>query len=656
MQRILIDAAHKEETRVALVKDNALQDIDRECLSVKQLKGNIYLGRITKVEASLQAAFVEYGGNRHGFLPFADIHPDYYNIQKADNTDIKKITHLSKITEKDDENNIGENTTHEDDKIEEDSNNSNKNDSSSDDSVESLGSYSIEDETEEAASNKHDSSVRIQDVMTEKQYILVQVLKEERGNKGVALTTYISIAGRYCVLMANNPGKGGVSKKVDNLRDRKTLRNILKSFNVPEDKSVIIRTAGVGKKPEEVTRDYIYLLRLWGSIKQATLESKAPCYIHAEYDVIKRCIRDSYNDDITEVIIEGSEAFKTFRSLANMISHQQKTNIKIYNEKTPIFHKFNIEQQIFDLYDHKVLLPSGSSIVIDQTEALVSIDVNSGKATTEKSVEETAVNTNIEAAKEIARQLRLRDLGGLIVIDFIDMYDNRNKRTVERTLRDALVIDKARIQVSKLSNFGLLEISRQRLGASFSERISEICQHCHGSGFVQSKEIVAISIFRNVRHAATDKHTGVIHVRTSQEVANYMLNYKRKEINELEENYDIRLFVQYDENISGNEFDIRKRKNLTEEEKNELETKEITGKVNEMFDDYAMHDDIKNSETHSYNLEPSQQEKDIFNKKRRQKFKGKKRNNTFFHKDKSQDFNQQNKGILSKLFKRKINK
>jgi len=625
MKRLLIDAAYSEETRAVLLDNNKIQDFDRESLSIKQLKGNIYLAKITRIEPSLQAAFVDYSGDRHGFLPFADIHPDYYNIDDKLKTDLKAVTHFTNGEDiKSLEEKIKEEATKETTKEAEEINNEDQKSelSFNEDITENESRENKKEEDEEDEETEEDDIYKkhqIQDVLKEGQYLLVQVLKEERGNKGVALTTYISLAGKYCVLMANNGGKGGVSKKISNLRDRKILKNIIKNLQVPKDRSIIIRTAGVGKKPEEILRDYIYLMKLWGSIKKASIDSKIPTFIHAEDDVIKRCVRDLCNESVNEVIVEGKEAFKTVKDLIGMVSNNNKMVVKLHNERSPIFTKYNIEQQILNLYNNKVMLPSGASIVIDQTEALVAIDVNSGKATKERTVEEMATAINVEAAKEIARQLKLKDMAGLIVIDFIDMFDPKNRRIVERALRDALESDKARTQTARLSQFGLLEMSRQRLGGNLVTKVSEPCSCCKGSGIVRSKEIVAINILRAVRAASDDKNTGVVHVFTSEEIALYMLNYKREDIVELEKKYKIHLFLNHEENLD-NLYYIRKRKKLNDEEKKELHPKAKIGKVKSSFNDDFV--DTKDEEKYHFdkncyfdNNNKNHQQKNNFKKK-----------------------------------------
>lgn len=569
---IIIDAAHREETRVAVLENGILQDFDREAIAIKQIKGNIYYARVTRVEASLQACFVDYGSDRHGFLPFSDIHPDYYNISESEKQKIREATQPTKSVEEDE--NLPQNPSSKND------------DSKGEDEDEAIttGTYSVEDETAGYRGNIHSIYKRynIQDVIKPGQFILVQVAKEERGNKGASMTTYISIAGKYCVLMTNTPNKGGVSKKVDNFRDKKILRSILSEINVPLEQSVIIRTAGVGKKPEEIRRDYEYLNRLWENIKEASASSNSPTFIHAEDDVIRRCIRDVYNEQVSEVIVEGGDAFETVTNFVKLTMPGAPNNIKAHDERIPVFNKYKVEQQINALYEKQINLPSGGSIVIDHTEALVAIDVNSGRATKESGVEETAFNTNLEAVKEIARQLRLRDLAGLVVIDFIDMYDQKHRRNVERALRDELQNDRARIQLGRISAFGLLEMSRQRLGASFFETITEPCKHCAGTGYVRSVEISAVSILRNIRHTCADKQAGVIYVYTNAETISYMLNYKKNDIISTENNYGIHIFMHQSDDVGATGFNIKKRKSLSDEEKREIEMQVTTGKVNQL--------------------------------------------------------------------------
>ena len=618
-KKILIDGAFKEETRVALIENDVLQDYDREDFNFKQLKGNIYLAKITRIEPSLQAAFIDYGGDRHGFLPFSDIHPDYYNIPQDGIRDLKEVKffqnndnleELEKSNiqlENEQETKTAEETSTEvnsDDNTEEHEHlDVSKNNNDDDDGIEVIPNYSVDEEAGDNNNSNDYNQYKIEDVIKEGQYVLVQVLKEERGNKGVAMTTYISIAGKYCVLMVNSPERGGVSKKVTNLNDRKILKSILRSLNVPHDKSIILRTAGVGKKPEEILKDYLYLIRLWNAIKEATLESKAPAFIHAEDDIIKKTIRDLYTDDVDEVLVEGSDVFKSVKGLIKIISNNSHDTVaKLYTEKVPLFQKYNIESQLLDLYNNKVNLPSGGSIVIDQTEALVAIDVNSGKATKEKNVEEMATATNIEAANEIARQLKLRDLAGLVVIDFIDMFELKNRRIVEKAMRDAMSTDRARIQIARLSIFGLMELSRQRLGASFMERTSEVCPRCKGKGKIKSKEIVALSILRSIKYATTDKQINVITVETTPDLSHYLLNFKRKDIAQIEKDYNVYIFIEENESIDDNNYNIKKRKGLTNDEKKDLEPQQKLGKVNLDFGDNELYS-VSSAEIKKYKFD-----------------------------------------------------
>lgn len=608
---ILIDAAHREETRVAVLEDGILQDFDREAIAIKQIKGNIYLSRVIRVEPSLQAAFVDYGSDRHGFLPFADIHPDYYQISEVERQKLKEMNNSQPARQDDDDVPSAPQQSRQGQSSDESRQDRQPQD---DDASESIvtGAYSVEDETGNYRGNIYNIYKRysIQEVIKPGQLILVQASKEERGNKGASMTTYISIAGKYCVLMANTPNKGGVSKKVDNFRDRKLLKSILSELNIPSDRSVIIRTAGVGKKPEEIKRDCDYLSRLWDSIKEASTSSKAPTFIHAEDDVIKRCIRDVYNEQVSEVVVEGVEAFETVMNFVKLTMPHSAHNVKMHDERVPIFNKYRVEQQISALYEKQINLPSGGSIVIDHTEALVAIDVNSGRSTKESGVEETAVTTNLEAVKEITKQLRLRDLAGLVVIDFIDMYDQKHRRNVERALRDELQNDRARIQLGRISVFGLLELSRQRLGASFFETITEPCKHCSGTGYVRSVEILAVSILRAIRHACADKQAGVIYIYTNSETIAYMMNFKKGEIVSTEKNYDIHIFMHPSEDGGSQGFSIKKRKSLSDEERREIEMQVTTGKVNQLgleksyFENYARDDHHEEAPERHQNRKP----------------------------------------------------
>jgi len=604
---IIIDAAHREETRVAVLENGILQDFDREAVAVKHIKGNIYLARVIRVEQSLQAAFIDYGEERHGFLPFADIHPEYFNLPEAEKQKLRELTarevapnleaaeELENVAANPPAQALRENSeTRElrgegrerfsDRREGRDRRESPRDRDEDPETTMTTGSYSVEDETENRGSNIHTIYKRynIQDVIKPGQILMIQATKEERGNKGASMTTYISLAGKYCVLMSNTPNKGGVSRKVDNFRDRKILKAILSELTIPVEMSVIIRTAGVGKKPEEIKRDYEYLSRLWESINEMAKTSIAPTFIHAEDDVIKRCIRDVYNEQVSEVVIEGQQAFDSVASFIKATMPYGEHNIKFHDERVPVFNKYRVEQQIAALYEKTISLKSGGSIVVDHTEALVAIDVNSGRATKESGVEETAYNTNLEAAREIARQLRLRDLAGLIVIDFIDMYDQKHRRNIERTLRDELQNDRARIQLGRISIFGLMEMSRQRLGASLFETITEPCKHCSGTGYIRSVEILAVGILRSIRHACADKQVGVVYVYTSHEVISYIANYKKHDIIATEKNYNVHIFMHHSDDVGNGGFTIKKRKGLSDDERRELEMEVVTGKVNQL--------------------------------------------------------------------------
>ncbi len=603
IKSILIDAAHKEETRVVVTDSGVLQDFDREAISVKKVKGNIYLAKVTRVEPSLQAAFVDYGQDRHGFLPFGDIHPDYFNLSEEER---KSVTQLLSSQES------GDKEGSED----EDREPSKGNRDFDEESI-STGSDSADDEAETVRGEGFAQTIykkfKIQDVIKSGQLILIQVTKEERGNKGASMTTYISLAGKYCVLMANTANKGGVSRKVENFRDRKLLRGILGELEIPADRSVIIRTAGVGKKPEEIKRDYEYLNKLWENIVATAKESKSVLFIHGEDDIIKRCIRDVYNEDVSEVIIEGNDAYEEVTKFIEMTMPGGDHNIVHYQDRTPIFSKFGVEQQIAALYQKEVPLKSGASIVIDQAEALVAIDVNSGRSTKESNIEETAYQTNLEAAKEIAKQLRLRDLAGLIVIDFIDMSDQKHRRQVERTLRDELKDDRARIQLGRISVFGLLELSRQRLGSSLFETITRQCPSCNGSGYIRSVEVCTMAIFRAIRDACNDKQTKVIYVYTAGDVISHMANFKRRDLLITEKNYGINIILHQDDDIGGSGFKLKKRKSLSSQEKREINMEVETGKVNQLEIEKDYFDDFSRDE----DADPSQYESNQRNNQRR---------------------------------------
>ncbi|GIR97545.1 MAG: hypothetical protein CM15mP100_7650 [Alphaproteobacteria bacterium] len=483
-KKMLIDAHQPEETRVVLLNGNKIEEFDYENNSLIQLKGNVYLARVTRVEPSLQAAFVEYGGNRQGFLALSEIHPDYYRIPVEDREALTAQT--------DSEN--------EQDSVSEQSENI-SGDTTADNSPEEIGG----DDEHDSRSQSSESVIRhykIQEVITRKQILLVQVVKEERGNKGAALTTYLSLAGRYCVLMPNSNRGGGVSRKITNVADRKRLKSVVSDLDIPKGMAVIVRTAGSKRTKTEIKRDYAYLSKLWNEIREKTLQSEAPTLIHEEGSLVKRAIRDIYTNDIDEVLIEGEDSYKVAKSHMKMLIPSHAKRVSKYHGSEHLFQKYGVEPQLDTIHQGEVTLKSGGYLVINQTEALVAIDVNSGKATRERNIEETALKTNLEAAEEVSRQLKLRDLSGLIVIDFIDMEENRNKSAIERKLKDSLRYDRARIQVGSISHFGLLEMSRQRLRPSLAESVSQTCPHCAGTGRIRSINSSALKILRVVEEEA----------------------------------------------------------------------------------------------------------------------------------------------------------
>ena len=510
-KRLLIDARQTEETRVITSTNDKIDDFEYEVHSRRQLKGNIYLARVTRVEPSLQAAFIEYGGNRQGFLAFSEIHPDYYRIPIEDRQ--KLIADVSAKT--DEELDINQNINEE---IEED--------------------FS-EEELRKVKRNLY-RNYKIQEVIARRQILLVQVVKEERGTKGAALTTYISIAGRYCVLMPNTPRGGGVSRKIANIVDRKRLKKIVDDLDLATGMALIIRTAGSKRTKIEIKRDYSNSMSTWENVKKLTLESNAPTLIHEEGSLVKRAIRDLYHNDIDEVLVEGNEAYKVCKNYMKALMPSHAKKVQEYNDvKKPLFQNYNLDSQLFDIFSPKVTLNSGGYLIIDQTEALVAIDVNSGKATRERSIEDTALKTNLEAAEEFARQARLRDLSGLVVIDFIDMEEVKNRNNVEKKLKEAMRKDRARIQIGQISGFGLLELSRQRLRPSVVENSSELCSHCGGSGRIQSIEVSAVQILRSIEEEGADDNNIGVNVYAHSSVILHILNKKRDQLSEIQSRYNI---------------------------------------------------------------------------------------------------------------------
>ncbi|WP_210526793.1 ribonuclease E/G [Rubellimicrobium arenae] len=652
-KKMLIDATHAEETRVVVVDGNKVEDFDFESASKRQLAGNIYLAKVTRVEPSLQAAFVDYGGNRHGFLAFAEIHPDYYQIPVADRQAI--LAEERALAEQQDEDEPSEDerdepraeeqgerrrdgrrtrvrgrgrsrplnregegdavatrdpaaepagmetidledeggtdaaeleglspmttvaeTPIETPEIVDPTDSGDAEDGASDEGSDEGVEVVEKDETIEVVAEEDDHldmrparkpsrarRYKIQEVVKVRQIMLVQVVKEERGNKGAALTTYLSLAGRYCVLMPNTARGGGISRKITNAADRKKLKEIASEMDVPEGAGLIIRTAGSQRTKPEIKRDYEYLQRLWEQIRELTLKSIAPAKIYEEGDIIKRSIRDLYSKEIDEVIVEGSEGYRNARDFMKMIMPAHVQNVVHYHEPLPLFARYQVESYLASMFNPVVQLPSGGYIVIGVTEALVAIDVNSGRATKEGSIEQTALKTNLEAADEVSRQLRLRDLAGLIVIDFIDMEERKNNAAVEKRFKDKLKTDRARIQVGRISGFGLLEMSRQRLRPGMLESTTQPCPHCHGTGHLRSDDSVALAILRQLDEEGVRGRTKEVLVRVPVGIANYLMNHKREHIAGIEQRYAMAVRVEADTRLISPDFNIEKFKTAT---------------------------------------------------------------------------------------------
>ena len=589
--KMLIDASQREETRVVVARGNRIEEFDFESASRKPLKGNIYLAKVTRVEPSLQAAFVEYGGNRHGFLAFAEIHPDYYQIPIADRQALIREQE-EEDAEYDEENGNGhqaggsssesteldhhdephehaegsdepaalaaddmpslasEPLEHADSHDEAPSGGDGQasgevvsiDEDSESRKVESIGAEDALEEVPQRTRRPRRRVYKIQEVIKRRQILLVQVVKEERGNKGAALTTYLSLAGRYCVLMPNTARGGGISRKITDAGDRRRLKEVARDVEVPQGMGLIVRTAGAQRTRPEIKRDFDYLLRLWESVRDLTLQSQAPCLVYEEGSLIKRSIRDLYTKDVDEVVVAGEEAYREAKDFMKMLMPSHAKNVKLYNEPKPLFQRHQIETHLDALFSPTVTLPSGGYIVINQTEALVSIDINSGKATREHSIEDTAYKTNLEACDEIGRQLRLRDLAGLVVIDFIDMEENRNNRSVERRIKEALKNDRARIQVGRISHFGLLEMSRQRLRPGLIEGTFRTCPHCEGRGMVRSVPSCGLGVLRAVEESL-QKRAENLNVTCAREVASYLLNEKRDSLLAIEQTYGVTVFI-----------------------------------------------------------------------------------------------------------------
>ena len=662
--KMLIDASHPEETRVVVVRGNRIEEFDFESQDKKQLKGNIYLARVTRVEPSLQAAFVEYGGNRHGFLAFSEIHPDYYQIPVADRQALLRAEAQEAEDEEDEDgegedrqsrdrgrrgrrrggksrergehkrdagtNENGENNDAGEDSVSEETHSeethaASDNADASSDATAHGDDAADHDETEkpedgttsiaaavdadviseavphadanndatEAGSSDNDRGMleevqsshpddheiesvgaedaleevrnrrkpvrrqyKIQEVIKRRQILLVQVVKEERGNKGAALTTYLSLAGRYSVLMPNTARGGGISRKITNAQDRKRLKEVVADLEVPQGMGVILRTAGESRTKAEIKRDYEYLMRLWENVRNLTLQSTAPALVYEEGSLIKRSVRDLYNKDIDEILVSGEEGYREAKDFMRMLMPSHAKVVQPFRDTTPIFVRNGIEAQLDRMLQPQVTLKSGGYIIINQTEALVAIDVNSGRSTKEHSIEDTALHTNLEAAEEVARQLRLRDLAGLIVIDFIDMEENRNNRSVEKRLKDHLKNDRARIQVGRISHFGLMEMSRQRIRASVLESTMKPCPHCGGTGHVRSDSSVALMVVRAIEEFLLKDSRSHITVRTPAATALYVLNHKRGTLVELESRFGLTITVEADDSVGAQHYAI----------------------------------------------------------------------------------------------------
>ena len=537
--QILIDAVHQEEVRVAVTKNSRLEEYDFEFDSRRPIRGNIYLAKVTRVEPSLQAAFVDYGGNRNGFLPFAEVHPDYYQIPVADKEALL-------------ENNSKElNNDEKDEEIDENSNDPSH--------VEDLGGDDFEEiETINKKRNKNlIKNYKIQEVIKKNQILLIQVSKEERGNKGAAITTYTSIPGRYCVFMPNSTSGGGVSRRIKNPKERKKLKNTLDKLNVPENMGLIIRTAGAKTTSTEIKRDYKYLTKTWDKIKENTLSSNAPSLIYEDGGVIQRSLRDLYSKEIDNVFIEGKETYKIAKNFMKLLMPSHAVKVKEWKEDSPIFQKNNIEQQLSSIYADEVFLPSGGSLVLNQTEALVAIDVNSGSSTKYHNIEETALKTNLEAAEEIARQLRLRDMAGLVVIDFIDMEKFANRRSIEKKLKESLKSDRSKIQVGKISSFGLLEMSRQRIRSSIKEGVYSPCSNCDGTGLIRSIDSRSLELLRTISEISIKENIKKIDAEIPNEILNYLINQKRNLLIDLENNQGAAINFYGNALLRGNENKIK---------------------------------------------------------------------------------------------------
>jgi len=579
-KKILIDTSSDDEIRVAVTENGKLDDFEIEPKKKNAAKGDVYLAKITRVEPSLQAAFVDYGANKHGFLPLTEIHPDYFKIPASDQQSLKKLSSNLQTDAEVDEI---------EDKEEKEKT-----------STDNLPEENLMDDEHSKRNSKKDyfnffRKYKIQEVIKPRQVILVQINKEERGLKGAALTTFLSFAGRYCVLMPNSLNNDGISRKIADIEERKKLKSILASVNIPEKMSVIIRTAGIGKTKKEISKDLDFLTSQWNKIREITLKSAAPTIIYEEGSIIKRTIRDMLTNDVNEVFVEGKNGYEIAKKYTKNLVPQKSKNLKLFKDKNKtLFNENNIEHQINDLFSLKVNLTSGGSIVINTTEALVAIDVNSGKNTSDRNIENTALKTNLEAANEIARQLRLRDLGGLVVIDFIDMDDYRNNFKVEKAIKTALYRDRARVQVGRISMFGLLELSRQRLRSSLIEKSFDKCPYCNGSGIILNTNSISEQIIKVIQEKLIVSQGLKVLVKCNSALAQTLMNIRREEINNLERNYDANIeflfdnhyslhepLIELDKSSTANNIDKEKNIKTKKSKKNtkNIEQKDIKKKI-----------------------------------------------------------------------------
>ena len=614
-KNILIDTTNNNETRIAVTEDGKLDDFEIEQNKKSAVKGDIYLAKITRIEPSLQAAFVDFGTNRNGFLPLTEIHPDYYKIPAADELKIKELT--EKIdTSYEDEDSINNQNENELGDLEENNIDTKSEEEENDDDKDKI--ISIKKRKYKKVSPKKEyfnffRKYKIQDVIRPKQVLLVQINKEERGLKGAALTTFLSFAGRYCVLMPNSMNNDGISRKIGDIDERKKLKKILSSVEIPEKMSVIVRTAGIGRTKKEISKDLSFLVSQWNKIREITLKSEAPEMIHEEGNVLKRAIRDMLSEDIDKILVEGKEGFDKVKKITKNLAPTFVKKVKQYkSDENSLFASNNVETQINDLFSLSVKLKSGGSIVINTTEALVAVDVNSGKNTSERNIENTALKTNLEAAVEIARQLRLRDLGGLIVIDFIDMDDYRNNFKVEKSLKTALVRDRARVQFGRISMFGLMELSRQRLRSSLIDKSFERCNYCKGSGLILNFSSIAEQILKVIKEKVSDNKNSIINVKCNSDLAENFLNNKKNDIFLLEDKFESKInfyfnpqyslhdpIIEIDENNQSKateKMNTKKKNKSTKiiKKKKMIKTKTTKKNINEKkIDDSKLNNDDK---------------------------------------------------------------